>query len=267
MAPNGAVAYVANGDDVTPINLSSGTPTLEHAISVPNGPLGIAVTPSGTMAYTANTDDTVTPINLSTTPARAPARILRGQHHAARRHRDLAGRGDGVRRQRDQHGDANRHRREDAASGGAGPGWIGQFRHRHRAGPSAVGASLGHLGPGGPDPRSSTPPARTSLGNADRALRLEVRRRHVGDDDHGDDVARLRQTRHVRGVRDRGGRRRDVDFDDVHRSDREQQRQSFGRGATLVERRVRAAFVAVVGPAGHRHHAARPDVQTRCARP
>jgi PKD repeat protein len=73
MAPNGAVAYVANGDDVTPINLSSGTPVLEHAISVPNGPLGIAVTPSGTMAYTANTDDTVTPINLSTTPARASA--------------------------------------------------------------------------------------------------------------------------------------------------------------------------------------------------
>jgi YVTN family beta-propeller protein len=71
MAPSGAVAYVANGDVVTPIDLSSGTPKLGPAISVPNGPLGIAVTPSGEMAYTANTDDTVTPINLSSSPARA----------------------------------------------------------------------------------------------------------------------------------------------------------------------------------------------------
>jgi YVTN family beta-propeller protein len=73
MAPDGAVAYVADGDEVTPIELSSGTPHLGAAISVPNGPLGIAVTPNGTMAYTANTDDTVTPINLSTSPARALA--------------------------------------------------------------------------------------------------------------------------------------------------------------------------------------------------
>jgi DNA-binding beta-propeller fold protein YncE len=73
MAPNGVVAYVANGDEVTPIILSLGTPHLGHAISVPNGPLGIAVTPSGDMAYTANTDDTVTPINLSSSPARAMA--------------------------------------------------------------------------------------------------------------------------------------------------------------------------------------------------
>jgi DNA-binding beta-propeller fold protein YncE len=69
VAPDGDVAYVANGDEVTPIDLASGTPALEHAIAVPNGPLGIAVTPSGAMAYTANTDNTVTPINLTTSPA------------------------------------------------------------------------------------------------------------------------------------------------------------------------------------------------------
>lgn len=68
-APNGTVAYVANGHVVTPIGLSSGTPILERAITVPNGPLGIAVTPDGKMAYTANTDNTVTPINLATNPA------------------------------------------------------------------------------------------------------------------------------------------------------------------------------------------------------
>jgi YVTN family beta-propeller protein len=69
IAPDGAVAYVANGEEVTPIDLVSGTPVLEHPIEVANGPLGIAITPNGTMAYTANNDDTVTPINLATTPA------------------------------------------------------------------------------------------------------------------------------------------------------------------------------------------------------
>ena len=78
MAPSGDVAYVANGDEVTPIDLTSGTPALEHGIAVPNGPLGIAVTPSGDMAYTANTDDTVTPIDLTTTPATAAAAISVG---------------------------------------------------------------------------------------------------------------------------------------------------------------------------------------------
>jgi DNA-binding beta-propeller fold protein YncE len=75
IAPNGNVAYVANGHMVTPINLSSGTPRLENAITVPNGPLGIAVTPNGAMAYTANSDNTVTPINLRTSPAK-PAKAF-----------------------------------------------------------------------------------------------------------------------------------------------------------------------------------------------
>jgi YVTN family beta-propeller protein len=69
VAPSGNVAYVANGNQVSPINLASGTPVLEHAITVANGPLGIAITPNGSMAYTANTDETVTPINLATSPA------------------------------------------------------------------------------------------------------------------------------------------------------------------------------------------------------
>jgi PKD repeat protein len=73
IAPDGNVAYVANGNQVTPISLASGTPTLQHAIAVANGPLGIAITPSGTTAYTANTDDTVTPIDLTTTPAKPGA--------------------------------------------------------------------------------------------------------------------------------------------------------------------------------------------------
>jgi PKD repeat protein len=69
MAPSGATAYVANGNQVTPIDLVSGRPVLEAPIAVANGPLGIAVSPDGAMAYTANNDDTVTPINLTTTPA------------------------------------------------------------------------------------------------------------------------------------------------------------------------------------------------------
>lgn len=69
IAPDGAVAYVANGNEVTPIVLTSARPTTLSAIVVPNGPLGIAITPNGSMAYTANNDDTVTPINLTTTPA------------------------------------------------------------------------------------------------------------------------------------------------------------------------------------------------------
>ena len=69
IAPSGAVAYVANGKQVTPIDLASGAPVLEAGIAVANGPLGIAVTPDGSRAYTANTDDTVTPIDLATTPA------------------------------------------------------------------------------------------------------------------------------------------------------------------------------------------------------
>jgi PKD repeat protein len=60
---------VANGKQVTPIDLASGAPVLEAGIAVANGPLGIAVTPDGSRAYTANTDDTVTPIDLATTPA------------------------------------------------------------------------------------------------------------------------------------------------------------------------------------------------------
>jgi DNA-binding beta-propeller fold protein YncE len=75
IAPSGAVAYVANGQVVTPIDLSSGTPRIESAINVPDGPLGIAVTPNGAMAYTANNDNTVTPINLATSPA-TPAKAI-----------------------------------------------------------------------------------------------------------------------------------------------------------------------------------------------
>ena len=44
-------------------------------IAVANGPVGIAITPDGSTAYTANSDDTLTPIDLRTQPATASTPI------------------------------------------------------------------------------------------------------------------------------------------------------------------------------------------------
>jgi YVTN family beta-propeller protein len=63
----GLTAYVANaGDDsVTPIDLATNTPG--PAITVGNGPVGIAVTPDGLTAYVVNgSSNSVTPIDLAT---------------------------------------------------------------------------------------------------------------------------------------------------------------------------------------------------------
>jgi YVTN family beta-propeller protein len=69
IAPDGLTAYVANGSVVSPIDLATSPPSLKAPITVANGPLGIAITSDGTTAFTANTDNTVTPINLTTSPA------------------------------------------------------------------------------------------------------------------------------------------------------------------------------------------------------
>lgn len=64
------VAYVANSasNTVTPVNTVTNSPGAP--ISVGNGPVAVAVTPSGKTAYIANeTDSTVTPINTATNKA------------------------------------------------------------------------------------------------------------------------------------------------------------------------------------------------------
>ncbi len=78
IAPDGSTAYVANGSIVSVINLASSPPSLKGSISVPGGPLGVAVTPDGKMALTANNDNTVTPIDLTTSPASASASLSVG---------------------------------------------------------------------------------------------------------------------------------------------------------------------------------------------
>lgn len=78
IAPDGATAYVANGSIISVINLASSPPSLKGSISVPSGPLGIAVTPDGKTAFTANNNNTVTPINLTTSPATAGASLSVG---------------------------------------------------------------------------------------------------------------------------------------------------------------------------------------------
>lgn len=75
-AKTAMTAYVTDdsSDQVTPINLSSGT--VEKPISVPGGPEGIAVTPNGATAYVAEPQsNTVTPINLKTGVVGSPIEV------------------------------------------------------------------------------------------------------------------------------------------------------------------------------------------------
>ncbi|MDH2903348.1 MAG: FGLLP motif-containing membrane protein [Actinomycetota bacterium] len=69
VAPSGAVAYVVSGTRVIPINWSVQPAVTEAAITIPNVPVGIAVNPHGTSAFTVNADNTVTRIDLTTQPA------------------------------------------------------------------------------------------------------------------------------------------------------------------------------------------------------
>jgi YVTN family beta-propeller protein len=77
ITPNGATAYVANGDNgtgtdgtVTPISTATNAPGTP--VSVGDNPLGIAVSPDGTTAYVTNGgspaggSDTATPIDTAT---------------------------------------------------------------------------------------------------------------------------------------------------------------------------------------------------------
>lgn len=68
ISPDSYTAYVANGNQVTPINLRTHPATAEAPIAMSTQPLGIAVTPNGETAYSANADNTITPIVLRTNP-------------------------------------------------------------------------------------------------------------------------------------------------------------------------------------------------------
>ncbi len=68
ISPDSYTAYVANGNQVTPINLRTHPATAEAPIAMAAQPLGIAVTPNGETAYSANADNTITPIGLRTNP-------------------------------------------------------------------------------------------------------------------------------------------------------------------------------------------------------
>ena len=72
ITPDGTMAYVCNYGDgtVTPIDLTTPTPTPWDPVSVEGRPSAIAITPDGTMAYVSSGDD-VTPIDL-TTPTPTP---------------------------------------------------------------------------------------------------------------------------------------------------------------------------------------------------
>ena len=69
VTPNGASAYVASGNDLTPLDLKNTPVTVGAPIRVGAAPLGIAISPRGNVAYTANSDGTVTPVRLKASPA------------------------------------------------------------------------------------------------------------------------------------------------------------------------------------------------------
>ena len=68
ISPDSLTAYVANGNQVTPINLRARPAVAGTPIALGSQPLGIAITPSGETAYSANADNTITPIVLRTSP-------------------------------------------------------------------------------------------------------------------------------------------------------------------------------------------------------
>lgn len=68
ISPDSYTAYVANGNQITPIHLQTRPATAGAPIAIGAQPLGIAVTPNGETAYSANADNTITPIVLRTSP-------------------------------------------------------------------------------------------------------------------------------------------------------------------------------------------------------
>ena len=63
---------------MTPINLRATPVSVGRPIYVGNGPVSIAIGPDGKTAYVANTDNTVTPIDLTTSPASAGSAVPEG---------------------------------------------------------------------------------------------------------------------------------------------------------------------------------------------
>jgi len=76
--PNAYTAYVANGNDITPINLRANPARVEAAIPMGVEPVGIAITPDGATAYSANANNTVTPLDLLTNPPTPGAAVAIG---------------------------------------------------------------------------------------------------------------------------------------------------------------------------------------------
>ena len=78
ISPDSYTAYVANGTQVTPINLRVQPARVETSVVLAAQPMGIAVTPDGRTAYTANAENSITPLNLSTTPPTVGASVSTG---------------------------------------------------------------------------------------------------------------------------------------------------------------------------------------------
>lgn len=76
--PNAYTAYVANGTNITPINLRAHPARVEAPIAMGVKPVGIAITPDGVTAYSANSNNTVTPLNLTTSPPTPGAAVAIG---------------------------------------------------------------------------------------------------------------------------------------------------------------------------------------------
>ncbi len=68
ISPDSYTAYVANGTQITPINLRGQPAVAERPIAIGAEPMGVAITPNGKTAYSANADNTITPIVLTTRP-------------------------------------------------------------------------------------------------------------------------------------------------------------------------------------------------------
>ncbi len=78
ISPDSYTAYVANGSQVTPINLRVHPASAGAPILIGSQPLGIAITPNGATAYSANADNTITPIVLNTSPPTLGASVSTG---------------------------------------------------------------------------------------------------------------------------------------------------------------------------------------------
>ena len=78
ISPDSLTAYVANGNQVTPIDLRARPAVAGTPIALGASPLGIAITPDGKTAYTANADNTITPIVLRTSPPTVGRSITTG---------------------------------------------------------------------------------------------------------------------------------------------------------------------------------------------